>query len=156
MTTVFRMAVLATTLVVSATASTTVLAQVSVSDPWVRATVPAQKATGAFMTLTAKQNARLIDVKSSTAGLVEVHEMRMDGDIMKMRALSNGLELPAGKAVELKPGGYHVMLMDLKQQIKAGDSVPLTLVLENADKSRSTIEVKATAKPLDGGMVHTH
>jgi copper(I)-binding protein len=78
---------------------------------------------------------------------VEIHEMAMDGNVMKMRAIP-GLELPAGKTVELKPGGYHVMLMDLKKELKAGDTVPLTLVVEGADKKRETIEVKATVKPL--------
>jgi hypothetical protein len=67
---------------------------------------------------------------------------------MKMRALPNGLELPAGKAVELKPGGYHVMLMDLKQQLKAGDTVPLTLVVEGKDGKKESIELKAPVKDL--------
>ena len=73
--------------------------------------------------------------------------MTMEKDVMKMRAVK-GLDLPAGKTVELKPGGYHVMLMDLKQQMKEGDTVPLTLVVEGKDKKRSTIEVKAPVKPL--------
>ena len=122
-------------------------AQVSVKDPWVRATVSQQKATGAFMQITSTQDARLVEAKSSVAGVVEVHEMTMEKDVMKMRAVP-GLDLPAGKAVELKPGGYHVMLMDLKQQMKEGDTVPLTLVIEGKDKKRSTIEVKAPVKPL--------
>jgi copper(I)-binding protein len=123
-------------------------AQVSVSEPWVRATVPAQKATGAFMQLTAKQDARLVEAKSSRAGVVEIHEMSMDGSVMKMRALPNGLDLPAGKAVALKPGGYHVMLMDLKSQIREGDSVPLTLVIQDKDGKRSTLDITAPAKAL--------
>ena len=124
-----------------------VMAQVTVKDPWVRATVSAQKATGAFMQITSAQDARLIEAKSPVAGVVEVHEMTMEKDVMKMRAVK-GLDLPAGKSVELKPGGYHVMLMDLKQQMKEGDTVPLTLVVEGKDKKRSTIEVKAPVKPL--------
>ena len=116
-----------------------VLAQVTVKDPWVRATVPQQMATGAFMQITSVQDARLVEVRSPVAGVVEVHEMTMDKDVMKMRALGNGLELPAGKTVELKPGGYHVMLMDLKQQMKAGDTVSVTLVVEGRDKKRSKI-----------------
>ena len=123
-------------------------AQVTVKDPWVRATVSQQKATGAFMQITSAQDARLVEAKSPVAGVVEVHEMTMEKDVMKMRALTNGLELPAGKAVELKPGGYHVMLMDLKQQMKEGDTVPVTLVVEGKDKKRTTIEVKAPVKPL--------
>jgi copper(I)-binding protein len=124
-----------------------VMAQVTVKEPWVRATVSQQKATGAFMQLTSAQDARLVEAKSPVAGVVEVHEMTMEKDVMKMRAIP-GLDLPAGKAVELKPGGYHVMLMDLKQQMKEGEIVPLTLVVEGKDKKRSTIEVKATVKPL--------
>jgi copper(I)-binding protein len=125
-----------------------VMAQVTVKDPWVRATVPAMKATGAFMQITSAQDARLVEVKSPLAGVVEVHEMTMDKNVMKMRALPNGLDLPAGKAVELKPGGYHVMLMDLKQQMKEGDTVPVTLVIEGKDKKRSTLDVKALVRPL--------
>ncbi len=124
-----------------------VMAQVTVKDPWVRATVSAQKATGAFMQITSAQDARLVEASSPVAGVVEVHEMVMEKDVMKMRAVK-GLDLPAGKTVELKPGGYHVMLMDLKQQMKEGDTVPVTLVVEGKDKKRSTIEVKAPVKPL--------
>jgi VCBS repeat-containing protein len=73
---------------------------------------------------------------------------------MKMRALTSGLALPAGQAVELKPGGYHVMLMDLKRQLKAGDSVPVTLVVEGADGKRENIEIQAPVKALGGGGMH--
>lgn len=137
-------------------------AQVTVKDPWVRATVPAMKATGAFMQITSTQDARLVEVKSPVAGIIEIHEMAMEKNVMKMRALPDGLELPAGKAVELKPGGYHVMLMDLKQQMKEGGTVPMTLVVEGKDKKRSTIEVKAPVKPLaapgpmEAGHKHSH
>lgn len=123
-------------------------AQVTVKDPWVSATVPQMKATGAFMQITSMQDARLVEAKSPVAGVVEIHEMKMEKDVMKMRALPEGLALPAGKNVELKRGGYHVMLMDLKQQVKEGDVVPLILVVEGKDKKRSTIEVKAPARPL--------
>lgn len=125
-------------------------AQVSVKEPWVRATVPQQKATGAFMQIVAAQDARLVEARSPVAGIVEIHEMAMVGDVMKMRAIPE-LALPAGKAVELKPGGYHVMLMDLKGQVKDGDTVPLTLVVEGKDGKRQTLEFKAPARPLTGG-----
>ncbi len=131
----------------SLAAASTSFAQVAVKDPWVRATVPAQKATGAFMELSAAQGARLVEARSPVAGVVEIHEMTMVDNVMKMRAVK-GLDLPPGKAVELKPGGYHVMLMDLKGQIKDGDTVPITLVVEGRDKKRSTIELKAAARPL--------
>jgi copper(I)-binding protein len=87
---------------------------VVVTDGWVRATVQGQKATGAFMKITAKDTTKFIAGSSPVAGLVEIHEMKMDKDVMKMAAMPNGLDLPAGKTVELKPGSYHVMLMDLK------------------------------------------
>jgi copper(I)-binding protein len=125
-----------------------VMAQVTVKDPWVRATVSQQRVTGAFMQITSVQDARLVETKSPVAGVVEVHEMTMDKDVMKMRALPSGLDLPAGKAVELKPGGYHIMLMDLKQQVKEGDTVLVTLVVEGKDKKRTTLDVRAPVKAL--------
>ncbi len=120
-------------------------AQVTVKDAWVRATVVQQKATGAFMQLQSSQDAKLISAQSPVAGVVEVHEMTMDGGVMKMRAVPS-LALPAGKTVDLKPGGYHVMLMDLKGQVKDGDIVPVTLVVEGKDGKRQNIEVKAAAR----------
>ncbi|HPE04554.1 MAG TPA: copper chaperone PCu(A)C, partial [Thauera sp.] len=83
-------------------------AEVTVAEPWVRATVPAQKATGAFMHLKSDADARLVSAASPVAGVVEIHEMFMDKDVMKMSPIP-GLDLPAGRDVELKPGGYHVM-----------------------------------------------
>lgn len=129
--------------------ATSAFAQIAVKDAWVRATVPQQMATGAFMQLTAPADSKLVEVKSPAAGIVEIHEMKRENNVMKMRAV-NGLDLPAGKTVELKPGGYHVMLMDLKAQVKAGDNVPLTLVFEGKDKKRETVEIKASAKSLTG------
>ncbi|WP_128000757.1 copper chaperone PCu(A)C [Piscinibacter defluvii] len=127
-----------------------VLAQTTVKDAWVRGTVPEQKATGAFMQLQSTQGGKLVSASSPVAGVVEIHEMAMEGNTMKMRAVP-GLELPAGKTVELKPGGYHVMLMDLKQPLKNGESVPLTLVVEGKDGRRETLELKAPVKALAGG-----
>ena len=126
----------------------TASAQVAVKEPWVRATVPAQKATGAFMQINAAKGARLVEARSPVAGLVEIHEMAMVDNVMKMRAIP-GLDLPAGKSVDLKPGGYHVMLMDLKGQVKEGQSVPLTLVVEGSDKKRQSVEVKAQVRALN-------
>ena len=120
---------------------------VQISDPWVRATVPQQKATGAFMQITAPKAMRLLEVRSPVAGVAEIHEMSMTDNMMRMRQVKE-IALPAGKAVELKPGGYHVMLLDLKGQVKAGDKIPLTLVVEGEDKRRETIEVTAVARPL--------
>ncbi|MFG6412414.1 copper chaperone PCu(A)C [Roseateles sp. DC23W] len=120
-------------------------AQVKVVDPWVRATVAPQQATGAFMQLTADKPLKLVSVSSPLTDMVEIHEMKMDDGVMKMRAV-DVLALPAGQAVALKPGSYHVMLMGLKGPVKAGDTVPLTLTLEGEDKKRTTVEVKAQAR----------
>jgi hypothetical protein len=138
---------------VTLTASAGVWAQsttVKVEDAWVRGTVATQKATGAFMRLTPSANARLISVSSPAAGVVEIHEMAMENDIMKMRQVA-GLDLAAGRTTELKPGGFHVMLLDLKSPVKSGDVVPLTLVFEDAAKQRFTQEVKAPVTALGGG-----
>jgi copper(I)-binding protein len=123
-------------------------AQTNVTEPWVRATVAQQKASGLFARITSAQGARLVSASSPVAGVVEIHEMRMDGDVMRMRALPRGLDLPAGKAVELAPGGYHLMLMDLKQPLKAGDTVAVTLVIEGADQQRQTLVVQAPVKAV--------
>lgn len=102
-------------------------AEVTIADPWVRATVPAQKATGAFMQMTSTTNVKLVAAQSPVANVVEIHEMKMDNNVMKMRQIS-GLDLAAGKTVELKPGSYHIMLLELKQQVREGDAVPVSLV----------------------------
>ena len=120
-------------------------AQVQVDDPCVRATVAPQKATGAFMQLTSAKAAKVVAASSPVAEMVEIHEMKMDNGVMKMRAV-DALALPAGQPVALKPGSYHVMLMGLKAPIQAGETVPLTLTVEGEDKQRSTVEIKAQAR----------
>lgn len=134
--------------------------EVKVDDPWVRGTVAGQMATGAFMTITAKEGGALVAASSPVAGVVEIHTMRMDGGVMTMRAIPR-LDLPAGKAVQLEPGGYHVMLMDLKQPLQAGQMVPITLKLEGKDKAASTLDIKAEVRPLNtaapaAGAQHKH
>jgi hypothetical protein len=104
-------------------------------------------ATGAFMEVTSKAGATLVGAASPVAGVTEIHEMKMDGGVMKMRAVAR-LDLPAGKPVILGPGGYHVMLMNLKQTIKPGDSVPLTLQFEGKDKKVEMVEVVAEVRDL--------
>jgi copper(I)-binding protein len=125
-------------------------AQVQVQDPWIRGTVPQQKATGLFAQITSARGGKLVSGSSPVAGVVEIHEMSMDGNTMRMRALTNGLDLPAGQAVMLKPGGYHVMLMDLKRPLKTGETVPVSLVIESAGQ-RETVEVQATVRALAAG-----
>jgi len=134
-------------LLAAALAAPAAIAQVTVTDPWVRGIVPQQKATGAFMKLEAKEPVALVSASSPAAGITEIHEMAMEKDVMKMRQIAS-LAVAPGKPAELKPGGYHVMLLDLKQPLKAGDSVPITLTFEKADKSKQTVEVKAEVRAL--------
>ena len=126
-------------------ASAAAHAQVTVDKPWVRTTVAQQTTTGAFMTITSAQDGKLVSASSPIAASVEVHEMKMEGDVMKMRPV-DALPLPAGKPVDLKSGSYHVMMMGLKAPVKAGDVVPLKLVVEDAKGRRETVDVQATAR----------
>ena len=132
---------------------------VEVKDAWVRTAVPGQRGTGAFMNITAKEGAKLVGVSSPVAGVAEVHEMKMDNDIMRMRAIP-ALDLPAGKTVALKPGGYHVMLMELKQALPPGSSVPLTLVFRDSKGAESKVALKLTvgsaAPAADAAHSHKH
>ncbi|MEY4363416.1 MAG: hypothetical protein RLZZ24_768 [Pseudomonadota bacterium] len=129
---------------------------VTVADAWVRATVQGQKATGAFMKLTAKESAKLVSASSPAAGVVEVHEMKMDKDVMRMAALKDGLALPAGQTVELKPGSYHVMLMDLKSSLPADSTVAVTLTFQDAKGNKSSQELKLPVKAMSMPMEHKH
>ena len=132
---------------------------IAVTNAWARATVQGQKATGAFMTVTSKENAKLVAVSSPVAGIVEIHEMKMEKDVMKMSALPNGLDLPAGKAVELKPGGFHIMLMDLKLPLNKDVALPLTLTFQDSSgkKSQQVVQVTVSVQPPSGqGMNHQH
>ena len=129
--------------------------EVTIKEPWVRGTVRGQKATGAFMQLTATEAASLVSVESPVAGSVQIHEMKMENDVMQMRAIPK-LDLPAGKAVEFKPGGYHMMLMDLKQPLKKGEAVPIRLRFEAKDKTFKTIEINAQVRELGASPEHKH
>lgn len=130
-------------------------AQVRIEDPWVRATVPQQKVTGAFMRITSATDARLVAVSSAVAGTAELHEMAMEQDVMRMRPVQ-AVPLPAGQSVELKPGAHHVMLMDLRQALQAGDSVRLTVTVEGKDGKREVHQIDAPVRPLGttGGSNH--
>ena len=138
-------------------------ASVKVEGAWARATVQGQKGTGAFMKLTAPEGAKLVGASSPAAGVAEVHEMKMDGDVMKMRAIP-ALDLPAGKTVELKPGGYHVMLLDLKAPLARDTAVPLTLVFQDAKGAESKLNISVPvattppggAAPAGHGHGHKH
>jgi copper(I)-binding protein len=127
--------------------ATTGAAQVAVGNPWVRGTVAGQKGTGAFMQLTSLSDLTLVGAATPAAKIVEIHRMTTDGGVMKMSAVGR-LPLPAGKTVELKPGGYHVMLMDLTQPLREGDTVPMTLTLEDRAGAKQTVEVNAPVRAL--------
>ncbi len=126
---------------------------VKVEAAWIRASVPGQSGTGAFMRLTAQEPMTLVGLTSPVAGVAEVHEMKLEGDVMRMRAIAS-LALPAGQAVELKPGGYHLMLMDLKSPLKADTRVPLTLVLRDTKGTERRVDLQvpvATRAPGKAG-----
>jgi copper(I)-binding protein len=123
------------------------VAQVTVSDAWARATVPGQKTSGAFMRVTSAADATLVGAASPAAKVVEIHEMRMDSGVMKMNAVER-LPLPAGKPVEMKPGGYHVMLMDLARPLAEGDTVPITLTVADRSGKTQQVEVRAAVRSV--------
>jgi copper(I)-binding protein len=100
------------------------------------------------MTITSARGGKLVEVRSPS-GMAEMHEMAMDGNVMRMRQVT-AIELPAGKPVALKPGGLHLMLMALKAPLKAGESVSFTLVVEGADGKRETLALKAPVKASSG------
>lgn len=119
--------------------------EVRASHPWAGATAPGQKVAGAYLELSSASEAALVAVRSPAAGSVEIHSMSMEGGIMKMRRLEK-LELPANRTVKLVPGGVHLMLIDLSKPLKPGDRVPLTLIVERADKIRSEVKLEAEVR----------
>ena len=132
-----------------------VSAQTVVDDAWVRATVVGQPASGAFMHITSSTDSKLIEVKSPVAKTVQIHQSTMENDVMSMKTVAS-IALPAGKTVNIDPEGYHVMLIDLTGQIKEGQDVPLTLVVENTKGEKESIEVTAKARALNSMPMHDH
>lgn len=124
---------------------------VNVKNPWVRATVGPQKSTGAFMQIECKSSLSLVRVESDVAAMVEIHEMKMENGIMKMREVER-LECAAGKLTELSPGGFHIMLMNVHKPVKEGDQVQLQLVFEDKQAKQSRVKVVAPAKALNASM----
>ena len=130
-----------------------VSAQTVVDDAWVRATVADQPSTGAFMHITSSTDSKLVEVRSPVARTVQIHESKMQNDVMSMQPVA-AVALPAGKSVAIEPEGYHVMLIDLVNQVKAGDQVPLTLIVEDSKGVKEQIEVKAEARALNSMPMH--
>jgi copper(I)-binding protein len=132
------------------------VAPVDVQGAWIRPAVPGQSGTGAFMKLSAPSGAKLVGVSTPAAGVAEVHEMKMDGDTMRMRAVQGGLDLPPRQTVELKPSGFHVMLMDLKQPMTKGATVLLTLRFVDSKGVKSTLEITVPVGMPEGAPADPH
>jgi periplasmic copper chaperone A len=128
-----------------------------ITQAWSRATPTGAKVAGAYLTVENKGSTadRLVSGSGDVAGRVEIHEMAMDGGVMKMRPLDNGLVIEPGKTVKLAPGGYHMMLMDLKTQFKQGDKVPVTLQFEKAGKVNVSLDVQGVGAQAPGGGDHS-
>jgi copper(I)-binding protein len=124
-----------------------------ISQAWSRATPGGAKAGAGYLTIENKGSAadRLVAISGDVAGKIEVHEMAMNNGVMTMRPLDNGLAIEPGKTVTLAPGGYHLMLTDLKQPMKQGDKVPLTLQFEKAGKVAVTLDVQGVGAKGPGG-----
>lgn len=122
-------------------------AQVEVQDAWIRGMVAPQDTTGAFMRITSTKDARLVGVKTPAAGMASIHQSTMEGGVMRMRHVE-AIELPAGKPVDLKPGGYHVMLMHVAKPLKEGETVPVTLIIESKDGKRESVTVQVPVSSL--------
>lgn len=134
------------------------VAPVDVRDAWIRSAVAGQSATGVFATLTTGTGLRLVGGNAPWADAVEVHEMRMEGDVMRMRPLANGLDLPPGQAVELRPGGLHLMVMGLHEAAPDGAMRPLTLnfVDRQGRASSLTLQVPVRTAPAAASAAHHH
>ena len=129
---------------------------VTVKDAWVRAPAPGQKVAVAYLEIVSRTPLALTGVASSTAARAELHSTSMEGGVMRMRPVAR-IELPAGKAVKLAPGGLHIMLVDLRQPLKPGDKVPLTLTVERAGAaSRSIVTIEAEVRGASSGTDHPH
>jgi copper(I)-binding protein len=105
-----------------------------ISQPWTRATPPNAPAGGGYVTITntGSEPDRLVAASAAIAGRTEIHEMSMEGGVMKMRPLADGIAIGPGETVALKPGGFHIMMMKLSGPIKTGESLPITLSFEKA------------------------
>jgi copper(I)-binding protein len=128
------------------------LGNLLIGQPWTRATPPSAAAGGGFLTVTNKGTAadKLISAKSAAAGAVQIHEMKMEGNIMRMRERESGLDIAPGATVTLAPGGFHLMLMGLKEPLKQGATVPMTLVFEKAGSIDIELQVHAIGAAAPG------
>ena len=130
-------------------------APATVDGAWARASVQGQTSSGAFMRITASEPLQLLRAETPLAGHAEVHEMKMDGNVMRMRALPE-LDLPAGKAVDLKPGGFHIMLMDLKAPLAKDTQMPLALVFKDAKGQERRMDLQVPVATVPPGAHGGH
>jgi copper(I)-binding protein len=149
----FALAALMTLFGAAAQAQETKAGDLVITQVWSRATPTGAKVAGGYLTIENKGTApdRLVSGSGDIAGKVEIHEMAMNNGVMTMRPLDKGLAIEPGKTVKLAPGGYHLMLMDLKQPLKQGDKVPLTLEFEKAGKVALSLDVQGVGAQAPGG-----
>ncbi|WP_105438162.1 copper chaperone PCu(A)C [Neorhizobium sp. T25_13] len=131
----------------------TKLADLEITSAFTKAMLPGQPVGGGYLTIknNGKSDDMLVSVSSPASGTVEMHEMAMQGEVMKMRKLDTGIAIPAGKTVELTPGGLHLMFIKVKEPFKQGGKVPVTLTFEKAGKVDITLPVEAAGP---GGHMH--
>jgi copper(I)-binding protein len=132
-----------------AAACTAAFAQVRVEDAWVRGSVPGQRTSAAYMTLTSPTETTLVGASSPVAGGVELHETIDDGGVMRMRATPRAV-VPANRKLELRSGGLHLMLMSLDRELKPGERVPITLTFEDRSGRRTSVDVSAIVRTIAG------
>ena len=128
---------------------------IKAANVWARATAPGQNTASVYFDLTSERDVALVAAGSSAAGRAELHAMVLDGGIMRMRPLAR-VDLPGGQTVRFTPNGMHLMLVDLKQPLKAGDNLPLVLSIQSSGSSRTTLKLKAQVRALDGSEPHQH
>ncbi len=123
---------------------------IAVDEAWVRPPAPGQSVAGAYMSLTSRSRVSVVAAESPDARRVELHTMSMRDGVMRMRPLER-LDLPAGKTVSLKPGGHHLMLIDVKRTLHAGDRVVLSLTVQNPQGVKSSVRVDAEVRAAAAG-----
>jgi len=128
---------------------------IAVSDAWTRASAPGQKVAGVYFRITSSFEARLVGVETALTRVSELHYMTMDEGVMRMRQVAS-VDLPAGKAVSFKPGGYHVMLFDLQEPLKAGEQIAIDLLVEDEGGEQSRVPVTVDVRNLDGSKAEQH
>jgi hypothetical protein len=129
-------------------------AQVTVEKPWIRATAPGQTVAAGYLEIRSERAAMLVGASSPAAKRSEIHEMIMEQGVMKMRAVPS-LPLPAGKTVELKPGGCHIMLVDIAKPLRSGEVVPISLVIETGKGQRQVVDIRAAVREITAQAEHS-